>query len=81
MLVVPGETPVTKPVFETDAIPLFNVTQAFKVAGVPVPINVTFPLIHVEKLPVLLVIVGKLLTITVELAVAEQPLPSTPVTV
>ena len=55
--------------------------QAFKDAGVPEPVKVTFPLIHVEKLPVLLVIVGKLLTVTIKLKTLEQLLLSTPVTV
>ena len=49
-------------------------------AGVPEPVKVLFPPIQTDELPVT-VIVGKLLTLTVKLAINEQPLPSKPVTV
>ena len=66
---VPADTPVTTPVEETVATPVFEETHGFTAAAVAEPVNVVVVPTQADNVPV---IVGKALIVTV--AVAIQPL-------
>ena len=70
---VPADTPVTKPVLSTVAMPVDAETHGFEPAGVPEPVNWVVPVPQMLNVPVM---VGKALTVTVpvlELAEVHEP--------
>ena len=71
IILVPADTPVTKPVLLTVATPVEAETHGFEPAGVPEPVNWVVPVPQMLNVPVT---VGKALTVTV--AVLWQPLLS-----
>jgi hypothetical protein len=78
IVVVPEDTPVTKPLLLTVATDTSLLNHASLLAGVPLPSKSVVDAIHTVVVPL---IVGKAFTVTTTSSVFSHPLASVPVTV
>ncbi len=62
IVVVPADTPLTKPELFTVATPVFEDAHGVTAAGVPLPVKVVVPVPQIVKVPLM---VGRELTVTV----------------